>query len=419
MRTPLRRRSALLIATIAGALLNAAAVAEDWTDLRASYDSIRSYLTSKKRIGSGERASLEALQARLDAFRATNPDDPRPIAMDLQIAEWLGDDARIDADYEALANRSDNDRIQVRWAQHRLGKNRYDDVVAIIERSPVDFAAEPEAGLLLARGRMARNRFQDAIDAIDAIPEDGLSKPGIRGRANRVRGEASRWLALWSDELALRAAEEAAGTAPVMQIVTSRGPVTVLLYEEQAPNTVANFIELAETDFFDGTLFHRVEPNFVIQGGDPNSRPGSIGEPGTGGRGARIRDESDRPDKRHHFAGVLAMAKSPDPSKPGSTVKDSGSSQFYVVLEPAENLNAEYTVFGRVIDGMGVVESIRRNDELMDVVTISRPERPYAAETIPLPGIPPAGSKIPENLGSTPVTEEPTAPADPNTTTDP
>ena len=93
MRIPLRRRSALLIATIAGALLNAAAVAEDWTDLRASYDSIRNYLTAKKRIGANERASLEALQVRLDAFRATNPDDPRPIAMDLQIAEWLGDDA--------------------------------------------------------------------------------------------------------------------------------------------------------------------------------------------------------------------------------------------------------------------------------------------------------------------------------------
>lgn len=419
MRSLPRRLSVLLIATIAGTFSNTAAVAEDWSDLRASYDSIRNYLNAKKRIGAGERASLESLQSRLDAFRESNPDDPRPIAMDLQIAEWLGDDDRIDADYEALASRSDNDRIQVRWAKHRLGMNRYDDVVAIIERSPVDFAAEPEAGLLLARGRMARNRFQDAIDAVDAIPEDGLSKPGIRGRANRIRGEASRWLALWSDELALRAAEDAAGTAPVMQIVTSRGPVTVLLYEDQAPNTVANFIELAEKDFFDGTLFHRVEPNFVVQGGDPNSRPGSIGEPGTGGRGARIPDEADRPDKRHHFAGVLAMAKSPDPSKPGSTVKDSGSSQFYVVLEPAENLNAEYTVFGRVIDGMGVVESIRRDDELVDVVTISRPERPYAAETIPLPGIPPAGSTIPEELRTKPATDASTGSEDAKPSTDP
>lgn len=419
MRTTSPRRSLTLAATIASLLLSAGATAEDWSDLRSSYDSLRTYLTAKKRLGPGERASLEALQVRLDAFRAANPDDARPIAMDLQIAEWLGDDDRLDADYEALAARSDSDRVQVRWAQHRLGMNRYDDVAAIIERDPVDLAAEPEAGILVARSRMARNRFQDAIDAIDAIPEDGLKKPGIRARANRIRGEASRWLSLWSDELALRAAEEAAGTSPIMQLVTPKGTVTILLFEDQAPNTVANFIELAEKDFYDGTLFHRVEPNFVVQGGDPNSRPGSVGTAGTGGRGARIPDESGRPDKRYHFAGAIAMAKSPDPSTPGSTVKDSGSSQFYVVLEPMENLNAEYTVFGRVIDGLGVVEAIRRDDELQDVVTVSRPERTYVAETIPLPGIPPAGSTIPEELRSKPAvtdsesTDAANAPAEP------
>lgn len=419
--SPFRRPLARLttIATLASLLVAGAATAEDWADLRTSYDSIRNYLNAKKRIGPGERASLEALLVRLDTFREANPDDARPIAMDLQIAEWLGDDDRIDADYEALAARSGNDRVQVRWARHRLGMNRYDDVVAIIERDPVDLAAEPEAGILLARGRMARNRFQDAIDAIDAIPEQGLSKPGIRGQANRIRGEASRWLSLWSDELALRAAEDAAGTAPVMQLMTSKGPVTVQLFDEQAPNTVANFIELAEKDFYDGTRFHRVEPNFVVQGGDPNSRPGSIGTAGTGGRGARIPDESGRPDKRYHFAGALAMAKSPDPSKPGSTVKNSGSSQFYVVLEPMENLNAEYAVFGRVIDGIGVIESIRRNDELQDVVTISRPDRTYAAETIPIPGIPPAGSVIPEELRSKPATGDSDDTGDANAPTDP
>ena len=111
-----------------------------------------------------------------------------------------------------------------------------------------------------------------------------------------------------------------------MQLITSKGPVTILLYEDQAPNTVANFIELAEQDFFDGTRFHRVEPNFVVQGGDPNSRPGSTTPAGSGGRGVWIPDESSRPDKRYHFAGSVAMAKSPDQARPGSTVPNSGSS---------------------------------------------------------------------------------------------
>ncbi len=407
------------IACLAVLSITSTSIAEDWLDLRRDYDSIRNYLTAKKRIDDADRATLTGIQSRLDAFRAENATDPRPIAMDLQIAEWLGDDDRIDADYEALAGISGNDRIQVRWATHRLGMNRYDDVAAIIERDPVDFAAAPEAGILLARSRMSRNRFQDAIDAIDAIPEDGLKKPGIRGQANRIRGEASRWLALWSDELVLRAAEDAAGTAPIMQLATSKGPVTILLFEDAAPNTVANFIELAEDDFFDGTRFHRVEPNFVVQGGDPYSRPGSPGTAGSGGRGARIPDESGRAEKRYHFAGAVAMAKSPDPQKPGSTVKDSGSSQFYIVLEPMENLNAEYTVFGRVIDGIEVVEAIRRDDELSDVITVSRPDRPYVAETLALSGIPKAGTPIPDELRTRPATGDSETSSDTNVPTDP
>ncbi len=416
MRRPLFLRSALICLATLG--VAASAIAEDWTDLRRDYDSIRNYLAAKKRLGEDERTSLAKLQTRLDSFRADHPQDPRPIAMDLQIAEWLGDDDRIDADYEALAGLSENDRVQVRWATHRLGMNRYDDVAAIIQRNPVDYAAEPEGALLLARSHMARNRFQDAIDTIDAIPEDGLKKPGIRGRANRIRGEASRWLSLWSDELALRASEGAPGL-PIMQLVTSKGPVTILLFEDQAPNTVANFIELAEKDFYDGTRFHRVEPNFVVQGGDPNSRPGSPGAPGSGGRGARLPDESGRPDKRYHFAGAVAMAKSPDPQKPGSTVKDSASSQFYIVLEPMENLNAEYTVFGRVVDGIEVVEAIRRDDDLIDVVTVSRPDRTYVAETLALPGIPKAGTPLPDELRTKPDSSESETPGDANAPTDP
>jgi cyclophilin family peptidyl-prolyl cis-trans isomerase len=162
-----------------------------------------------------------------------------------------------------------------------------------------------------------------------------------------------------------------------------------------------------------------VEPNFVVQGGDPNSRPGSPGAPGSGGRGARLPDESGRPDKRYHFAGAVAMAKSPDPQKPGSTVKDSASSQFYIVLEPMENLNAEYTVFGRVVDGIEVVEAIRRDDDLIDVVTVSRPDRTYVAETLALPGIPKAGTPLPDELRTKPDASESETPGDANAPTDP
>lgn len=408
-------RRLLLVATASLAFATPdLAHGEDWTGIRESYDQLKRYMSAKRRIGPDEKTSLTALQGRIDRFREANPEDPRPLALDIQVSTWLGDDDRIDADYEALATLSELDRIQVAWAKHRLGMNRYGSIPTILGGDSVDFTAEPDAGILLARSHMSRNRFQQAIDAIDAIPEEGLAKPGVRPRANRIRSEAARWLPLWQAEQGLRTAEESAGTAPVMQLITSRGPITILLYEDQAPNTVANFIELAEQDFFDGTRFHRVEPNFVIQGGDPNSRPGSNLSPGSGGRGSQIPDESTRPDKRFHFAGSLAMAKSPDPNRPGGTITNSGSSQFYVVLEPAENLNAEYTVFGRVIDGIEVVEAIRRNDDLLEVATISRPEREYAAETVPMPGIPAAGTKIPASAIDGTSETAPTTPNIPN-----
>lgn len=401
-----------IIPTLAFCFLIAAADvhAEDWSSLRTEYDQLKRYMAAKRTIGTGEKASLTELQSKLDAFRKTNPNDARPIAMDLQLAIWLGDDQRIDQDYERLASLSDQDRVQVAWARHRLGQNRYQSIPMILQANPIDLAAEPEGGILLARAHMSRNQFPEAIEAIDAIPEEGLAKPGIRGQANRIRGEATRWSALWQDEVSRQEAEDAAGTAPIIQLITSKGPVTIMLYENEAPNTVANFIELSEQDFYDGTRFHRVEPNFVAQGGDPNSRPGSGSTAGSGGRGSWIPDESSRVDKRFHFAGSVAMAKSPDPSKPGKTTPNSGSSQFYIVLEPAENLNTEYTVFGRVIDGIEVVEAIRRDDDLLEVATISRPERAYVAETLPTPGAIPAPTAGP--LPETAAPEVPAAAAD-------
>ena len=356
-----------------------------WTQIRQGYDQLKTYMASKRRIGDPEREELRKLQTELDRFRALHPTDPRPIAMDIQIASWLGDDDRLGADYAELAAISKDPRVTIAWARHRLGQNEYDQTRKVIENANLDPADHPEAMVLAARTLMARNRFQDAIDTVDRIPADGSISAN---EAGQIRSEATRWLELWDLETQARNAEESAGTAPIMQLVTSRGPVTILLFEDAAPNTVANFIELSERDFYDGTTFHRVVPNFVAQGGDPNSRPGSLGEPGTGGRGAKIADESDRPNKRFHFAGSVAMAKSPDANSGGKTVADSGSSQFYIVLEPAENLNDEYTVFGRVIDGIEAVESIRMGDGLIDVRTVSRPDRDYVARTIPLAGLP-------------------------------
>ena len=141
---------------------------------------------------------------------------------------------------------------------------------------------------------------------------------------------------------------------PTAVILTNKGEFKFELYEERAPTTVANFIELAESGFYDGLTFHRHEPGFVIQGGDPL---------GTGMGGSDKKIPLEIHPELKHIEGAVAMARSADPN--------SASSQFYVTLAPAHPLDGSYAVFGNVTEGMDVVKSLRVGDR-MEKVTIER-----------------------------------------------
>ncbi|HEX7121126.1 MAG TPA: peptidylprolyl isomerase [Gemmatimonadaceae bacterium] len=139
---------------------------------------------------------------------------------------------------------------------------------------------------------------------------------------------------------------------------TSRGTITAELYDDAAPNTVANFEKLANSGFYDGTRFHRVIPDFVVQGGDPYSKGGAAakGPVGTGGPGYTIKCETAGNPHRHKV-GALSMAHAG---------KDTGGSQFFMVLseENTRHLNGVHTVFGQITGGLDVLMQIRQNDEL-------------------------------------------------------
>ena len=139
----------------------------------------------------------------------------------------------------------------------------------------------------------------------------------------------------------------------IATIETDKGIIKFELYEDKAPITAKNFIELASSGFYDGLTFHRYEPGFVIQGGDPNGD-------GTGGSGKNIPLEVNR--DLTHAKGAVAMARTQDPN--------SASSQFYITLEDAHFLDGSYAVFGKVIEGMDVVGQLRAGD-VMNKVTIS------------------------------------------------
>jgi peptidyl-prolyl cis-trans isomerase B (cyclophilin B) len=130
-------------------------------------------------------------------------------------------------------------------------------------------------------------------------------------------------------------------------IETRLGNIELTFFPEVAPIHVNNFIELAKKGFYDGTTFHRVIPQFMIQGGDPNSKNPDRSKHGTGGPGYTIKAEfNDRPHKR----GTLSMARAQDP--------DSAGSQFFICVAEASFLNKKYTAFGEVVSGMDVADKI-------------------------------------------------------------
>ncbi len=130
-------------------------------------------------------------------------------------------------------------------------------------------------------------------------------------------------------------------------IETSFGNIELKFFPDVAPNHVNNFIELSKKGFYDGTLFHRVIPGFMIQGGDPNSKDADRSKHGTGSPGHTLKAEfNDRPHKR----GILSMARSSDP--------DSAGSQFFVCVADANFLDGKYTVFGEVVSGMEAADKI-------------------------------------------------------------
>jgi peptidyl-prolyl cis-trans isomerase B (cyclophilin B) len=152
--------------------------------------------------------------------------------------------------------------------------------------------------------------------------------------------------------------EKAKGAVITLQ---KGGEIQLEFFSDDAPKTVENFVKLASQGFYDGQFFHRVEPGFVVQAGDPQSKTLKPGDPGlgTGGPGYKIKAEFN---KRPHECGVIAMARTQDP--------DSAGSQFYITLAPANFLDGKYTVFGKVVSGMSALDSIKVGDRIASVKII-------------------------------------------------
>ena len=130
-------------------------------------------------------------------------------------------------------------------------------------------------------------------------------------------------------------------------IETNFGNIRIKLLPEIAPETVRNFVTLATSNFYDGTLFHRVIPNFMIQGGDPNTKESDKSVWGQGGPGYNLKAEFN---SRSHLRGIVSMARASDP--------DSAGSQFFIVTSDSTFLDKQYTVFAEVVEGLEIADKI-------------------------------------------------------------
>ena len=245
----------------------------------------------------------------------------------------------------------------------------------------VDTQAGAAARLIEIRSRIDRDDYAGARTALAALrqehPDSALVKDTctVDGQvttlpdllARRI-DEGEAWKAAHPE---LEANPELPEGSPRVRLNTTEGSILLGLYEEQAPGHTANFLRLCREGYYDGTNFHRIQKGFMIQGGDPNSRSEDRETWGQGGPEEKLPPELN--DLRH-FRGVLSMAKQ------GGEAESSGS-QFFITTDPAHHLNGVHVVFGKVIEGMDVVQKIVAGEIDPDSPAGDRPLNPVVIES--------------------------------------
>jgi cyclophilin family peptidyl-prolyl cis-trans isomerase len=323
---------------------------------------------------------------------------------------------KLQADFEAAAGKKDQKAQQeIGGALQKLIVEFQRDIQPkLAELAEPVYAKDPnniEAAEMVVGKAFHENQYEKVIAVTDKLLEAGKSSPPLLNlagvshfavqdfkAAHEILLQAQKldqelfpqlganflepsltYQPLWETEKKLRVEDAAKNKSPetvLPQVLfrTSRGDIYLELFEDQAPNTVANFISLVEAKHYDKTKFHRVIPNFMCQGGDPNSKDADPSNDGSGGPGYTIPCECYRKDARMHFRGTLSMAHAG---------KDTGGSQFFITHLPTAHLNPSaaeqrgHTVFGRVIKGIEVSAAIRPGDQILSAQVLRKRNHPY------------------------------------------
>lgn len=310
-------------------------------------------------------------------------DGPARDAFDKAIEEWksiLKDIRKLRVEYQS-ATEDDQPKLQEQWnallakGNETLPKLRDAALAAFeesnyadpqLERFLVKFVLDAEerddaengyalGKLLIEKGSPDTKLFDAAGCAAFYMNDFASAEKWLRiagdsgalsAQGNELAPQIPILKALWEKEAEIRKAEAEKKDLPRVKLTTTKGDIVIELFENEAPDTVGNFVSLVESGFYDDKTFHRVLPHFMAQGGCPKGD-------GTGGPGYQIPCECYKENYRHHFRGALSMAHAG---------RDTGGSQFFITFKPTLNLDGKHTCFGRVVEGFDVLAKIQRRD---------------------------------------------------------
>jgi cyclophilin family peptidyl-prolyl cis-trans isomerase len=338
---------------------NTAAVS-DFQKLVDEWNAVQAELAKQQlKLSSGDEKAMAELKPRFVELLG-KLDAMQPKLRDAAEKEYTADEKNKAAGDLLFAMsvgylRRDNDEEALRLAKLLIDHNY----------------ANKEVCRVAASAALALTQLDDAKKYVAMIADTAAPK---KPPLEPMLAEIAVYGPKWEREKKLRDAEAKADDLPRVKLHTTAGDMVVELFENEAPNTVANFVSLVEKGFYNGTAFHRVLPNFVAQGGDPISIDPSKHEGhtvGNGGPGYFIPCECYTPNHREHFRGSLSMAHAG---------KDTGGSQFFLTFCPTAGLDGKHTVFGRVIDGMDVLSKIQRIDP--DHIHGIEPDKIISAEVV-------------------------------------
>ena len=257
---------------------------------------------------------------------------------------------KVKSDFDAAAPGKESTDFREQYVRLVDEANLLVEEIRVTGTALLEETAEPDKELLSTMtGLVINDAFFDRDDSALTLGQKLIDKGAESvyferaAEADRLRPSGKEILR----ELVLRSNEAAADDLPRVKLTTSKGDIVLELFENDAPETVGNFISLVKDGYYDGLTFHRVLDGFMAQGGCPTGD-------GTGGPGYNIRCECYKPEYRRHFTGSLSMAK--------GRARNTGGSQFFLTFVRTDELDGKHTVFGRVVDGMDIVNSIQRFD---------------------------------------------------------